>query len=260
MIDLHNHILPGVDDGARDLEESVEIARQVVSEGVARLAATPHLDPERNTGLPASGVRIKVAELQAALDEAGIDLTVVPGNELYLTPDAPELVESGVASPLGGGAALLVEVSLVVEQRPAHLDETLFRLQLAGYQPVLAHPERYPFVRRDVESLGRLVRRGVALQLTAPSLLGEYGPEVRETAVSVLQRGWDAVAASDRHHPGPGRSLAELHGSLAQSTSAELADLLLRTNPDRLLTGRPIVPPPRPTVNRAALFARLFRR
>src|SRR5437868_4891339 len=153
MIDLHNHILPGVDDGAADLEESVEIARQFVSEGVTRVAATPHLNPERGTGLQAPDVRQKVEELQRTLAERGIDLLVVPGNELLLTPDAPQLLAQGVASSLGAGKTVLVELSLWAERPPLYLEDTLFRLEVAGYRPVLAHPERYPFAQRDTAEI-----------------------------------------------------------------------------------------------------------
>src|SRR5919199_470729 len=138
MIDLHNHILPGVDDGAADIDESIEIARQFVSEGVVRVAATPHLDPERNNGLQAPGMGPRIVELQTALQDRGIGLTVLPGNELYLTPDAPALLEQGLAATLGRGKAVLVEVSLRADPAPLYVEDTLFRLQLAGYQPVLA--------------------------------------------------------------------------------------------------------------------------
>ena len=259
MIDLHNHILPGVDDGAADLDESLQIARQFVSEGVIRVAATPHLDPERGTGIGPPAVQAGVAELQAALDQATIELTVLPGNELYLTPDAPSLVRTGQVSPLGAGSTLLVEISLFADRPPLYLEDTLFHLQLAGYQVVFAHPERYAFVQRDVTSLDQLVTRGVVLQLTAPSLLGEYGASIRRTAVQLLRRGSYATAASDRHHPGPERSLAALHQRITALVDADLADLLLCTNPDRLVAGRPVIQPEvRELAEHRNLFARFF--
>lgn len=260
MIDLHNHILPGVDDGARDLAESLEIARQFVSEGVARVVATPHLDPERRSGVDGFAVRNGVDALRRALDEAEIVLEVLPGQEIYLTPDVPELLESGSAIPLGDTPAVLVEVSLLSGQAPLYLEETLFRLQVAGYRPVLAHPERYPFVQRNVAALEAIVARGIVLQLTAPALLGDYGPKVRGTAQELLRLGWYALASSDRHHPGLARSLAALRDRLGQVGSPELADLLLRDNPERLLAGRRLLEPEPVSLERTGLFARLFHR
>ena len=260
MIDLHNHILPGVDDGAADIEESIEIARQFVSEGVVRIAATPHLNPERGTGLQAPNVRQKVAELNDALTARGIDLTVVPGNELYLTPDAPELLEQGAVSPLGDGKTVLVELALWAERPPLHLEDTIFRLQLAGYRPVLAHPERYPFVQRDTADIDGWISRGMILQLTAPALLGEYGRGIRRTAERLLHSGAYALAGSDRHHPGSNRSLAALHQRIAELIDADTADLLLRINPERVLSDQPVVQPDVAPEVRSGFIDRLLGR
>lgn len=257
MIDLHNHILPGVDDGAVDLPESLDIARQFVAEGVTRVAATPHLDPERGNGVMAAEVRQKVDELQAALSETSIALTVLPGHELYLTPDAPSLLQSGTVASLGNGPYVLVEVFF--SQRPLYMKDTLFHLELAGYRPVLAHPERYAFLQRDMAGVDQLVEAGVVLQLTAPSLLGEYGPAIQNAAEEMLYRGAYAVAASDRHHPGSTRSLAQLHDRLTRLANADLADLLLRDNPARLLDGKRPIQPELQKLKRPSLFARLLR-
>ncbi|HEX8990729.1 MAG TPA: CpsB/CapC family capsule biosynthesis tyrosine phosphatase [Anaerolineales bacterium] len=244
MIDLHNHIMPGVDDGAADLSESLEIARQFVREGVHRIAATPHLDPERKNGIAAPAVRAALPELTAAIKDAGIDLEVVAGNELYLTPDALTLVEKGMVATLGDSRFLLVEVSLLSARRPPYLDDVLFKLQVGGYQPIFAHPERYPFVDRDVTALDDLLERGIFLQLTAASLLGEYGPHVRSTAERLLRRGAYALGASDRHHPEQKRSLAIMHDRIAELTDGEIADLLLSTNPSRVLADETLIVPP----------------
>jgi protein-tyrosine phosphatase len=260
MIDLHNHILPGVDDGAADLEESLEIARQFVREGVTRLAATPHLDPENRRGISAMEVRRLVAETQSAIGVAGIPLALEAGHEVYLTPDVPDLVADGTVALLGGGHAILVELSLTAGQRPLYFEETLFRLQVAGLQPVLAHPERYAFVQRDPTSLDAVVESGTVLQVTAPSLLGHYGGYVRRVAERLLRRGSYGLASSDRHHPGTDRSLATMRGRIAELTDEATAGLLLSENPERLLDG---VEPLRPAVLVAddrSFFERLLGR
>ncbi|MBV9282183.1 MAG: phosphotransferase, partial [Chloroflexi bacterium] len=194
------------------------------------------------------------------LDRAGIELEVVPGNELYLTPDAPSLLAEGHVASLGDGRSVLVELSLVADRPPLFLDDVLFRLQVDGYFPVLAHPERYPFVQRDVSIVERWVEQGVTLQVTAPSLLGEYGTVIRRTAEAALRRNAYALAASDRHHPGAGRSLAKLHGRIADLTDASVANLLLADNPRRVLTGQPTIPPQHRPPDPAGLLGRLFNR
>jgi protein-tyrosine phosphatase len=258
MIDLHNHILPGVDDGAVDMRESVAIAQQFVTEGVRQIAATPHLDPLRGTGPGRETVERLVADVQSAIEDAGVELVVVPGQEIFLTPDVPALFEQGDLLPLGDSRAVLVECSL--DQRPLYLDDTLFRLQLAGLQPVLAHPERYSFVQRDVATVDGLVDRGVVLQLTAPALLGEYGGTVRRTAERLLLRGSYAIGSSDRHHPGRERSLSDLHNRIEELVGMDVAELLLRTNPRRLLDGQSPLPVEPAERKRPSLASRLLRR
>lgn len=258
MIDLHNHILPGVDDGAADLAESVAIARQFAAEGVVRIAATPHNNTESGPRIDAAAVREKVQSLRLELEREQVGLTVEPGQEIFLTPHTSALLAEGAACALGDGKSVLVEVPF--ETRPTYLEEALFRLQLAGYQPILAHPERYSFVHRDPASLDDLVARGVVLQLTAPALLGEYGKGVRTVAERLVRRRLYALAASDRHHPEQRRSLEALHQRLTTMVDAELADLLLRHNPAHVLDGSEIVVPEPPgPAQRTSLFSRLFR-
>lgn len=258
MIDLHNHILPAVDDGAADIAESLAIARQFVAEGVGRVAATPHYDPLRRGGPTATEVGELVGTLRAALADARVPLEIDVGHELLLTPEAVDLLQTGTVSPLGRTRFVLVEVSLSALERPLYLDDTLFRLQIDGFRPILAHPERYAFVQRDPASVDNLVSRGVVLQLTAPALLGEYGRTVRRTATELLQRAAYSVAASDRHHPGPKRSLADLAECLRTlQPNEDLAALLLSTNPTRILDSRePIAPDP--IARRNSLLGRLF--
>lgn len=241
VIDLHNHILPGVDDGAASLEESIAIARQFQEEGVVQIAATPHYDASRRTGPHAADVRRLVAEVQAGVSAAGIPLTIVPGQELYLTPDAVDLLVSDVVSPLGSGPYVLVELSLSAPEKPAYLNDALFRLQVAGYKPILAHPERYAFVQRDPDEAEAILERGAELQLTAPAYLGERGRTVRRTAEKLLRLGLYSLASSDRHHPGPRRSLATLADQLRAAGGEDLENLLLRENPTRVLAGEPLL-------------------
>lgn len=263
LIDLHNHILCGLDDGARDLRESLDIARQFVSEGVTCVAATPHYNagnPPGQRGADAATVRTKIAELQPALNDAGINLTVLPGNEMYLTPESPGLLADGTVSSLGGGATALVELSLLGGERPLYLDDLIFQLQVGGYQIVLAHPERYGFVERDVTTLDTLVAGGLLLQLTAPALLGDYGGGIRRTAERLLKRGAYSLASSDRHHPGTNRSLAALHERITQLSDADTADLLLCDNPARVLNGGAIVPSEPTADHGSSLLGRMLGR
>lgn len=238
MIDLHNHILPGVDDGAADLAESLAIARQFLSEGVTAVAATPHLDPLRGTGTRAPEARQAVAGLNEALSEADVALTVRSGSEVFLTPDVPALLAAGMVATIADGPWVVVE--LPFDHRPTYLEDTLLRIEAAGYRPILAHPERYRFVQRDAETLDHLADRGLVLQLTAPGLLGEYGTRVRRAAERLLLRGRYALASSDRHHPGQQRSLALTRARIAELRDGQTAELLLVANPSRVIAGEEV--------------------
>ncbi len=238
MIDLHNHIVYGVDDGAANIDESLDIARQFAAEGVTTVVATPHFDGEKPCKLALRMLRERVDELREAIAANNIGIDLFCGNEVYLTPSLPTLLEQGAVACLGTTRAILIEVSLMSEKMPLFLEDTVFRLQLAGYQIVLGHPERYGFVQRDPSSLDALVERGVALQLTAPALLGEYGSAIRRTAEKLLRRGLYQMAASDRHHPGANRSLVATHERIGELAGGDQADLLLKENPARLLAGQ----------------------
>jgi protein-tyrosine phosphatase len=243
VIDLHNHILPALDDGAADIAESMEIARQFVAEGVSAIAATPHLNPTAQMPVDRRMVEQRLALVCGALDREGIPLEVVRGNEVYLVPEVMPLLKRGRVCSLGESSAILVE--LPFEVRPLYLDDLVFQIQLAGHNLILAHPERYRFVQRDPLSLRPLVDRDVALQVTAPALLGEYGGTARQTAETLLQEGLVALGASDRHHPGPERSLKLMYDRIATLTDEGLADLILRENPRRVLAGEAVLLPGR---------------
>ena len=240
IIDLHNHILFDIDDGARDVDESLEIARQFVSEGVRVVAATPHFNPKRQLDGRAEQTLERLRSVQQALDAAAIPLQVVVGNEILLTRDTEQLVRDGYAHTLGGGRAVLVEANFDVKQ--SYLENQLVALRDAGYQSILAHPERCTWMREDPQCAAALSDTGVVFQLTAPSLLGEYGSSVRQTAMWLLEGGFYASAASDRHHPSQPRSLADLYISLTKVGGSSLANLLLCENPARLLRGEPVMP------------------
>lgn len=226
------------------------MARQSLSEGVNTVVVTPHLDPAHGRGATGATVQEHVTELRQALAGARVPLRVETGHELFLTPEAPDLLRAGRALCLGNSRAVLVEFSLSAATPPPDLADTLFRLQLAGYQPVVAHPERYPFVARAPGCLDDLVDRGVVLQLTAPSFLGEYGHAIARVADRLLLAGRYAIAASDRHRPGQQRSLAILRERLAARAGKDAADQLLTVNPARILVDQkvsPVGPLPRPT-------------
>ena len=197
MVDLHCHILPGIDDGATTLEQSLEMARLAVADGIHTIVATPHLPPH-DLARAAAAVRPAVLELQAALDAAGLPLRLLPGAEVPAMPEVLTCLEA-LLPPEVSGRYLLLEMPFA--GHPNYLEKLAFACQVRGVRPVLAHPERSQFVRQHLDVLRRLAERGALLQINADSLLGRTGRAARVLAHRLLREFPGCVVASDAHDP-----------------------------------------------------------
>ena len=197
MIDLHSHILRGLDDGPRTLEESVEIAKAAVADGITVIAGTPHVRDDYPT--EASAMEYRVFELGEALARAGIALDVRTGGEFaveWLNRLPPvELRRFGLG---GNPRYLLVETPYY--GWPLGLADALFQLQAGGFVPVLAHPERNGEVQADPGRLSPLVEAGVLVQVTAASLDGRIGRRAQGCAQTLIESELCHLLASDAHH------------------------------------------------------------
>lgn len=198
MIDLHCHLLPGIDDGAVDLEMSLRMARMAVADGVHTLACTPHIYPGlyENT---AAGIRAAVNSLQARLDARGIKLRLLVGADVHLQPGLSESIRGGRVPTLAGSRYLLLEPPHHVA--PPRFEESVFDLMAAGYVPVITHPERLTWIEDHYPTFTRLVERGVWMQLTAASVAGKFGRRPRYWSQRMLDEGCVHILASDAHHP-----------------------------------------------------------
>lgn len=241
--DLHLHLIPNVDDGPQSDEESIELARVIVSSGVTEVAVTPHFNAWNPEMLSSKAeVDERVAALRSTLTEADVSLVVHSGAEHFLTPDLLELVRAGDAPTLGPGPYILVE--LPFDSRPLYADDVLYQLQLAGLDPVLAHPERYSWVQTDPGAVEPLVARGVVLQLTAGSLAGQYGGRIKRTAEQLLSRGHYSLVGSDLHRPGQPRLLSDMARSVMEFAGIDVARVLFQENAGRVLRGEPLLSVP----------------
>ena len=196
MIDLHSHILPGVDDGAADLQTSLAMARAYVADGVAIVACTPHILPGvyANSG---PSIRSAVAELQAELDRAGIALRLVAGADVHITPGWVDGLRRGDLLSIADSRYVLVELPRHVA--PPRFEAALFDLVSAGYVPILTHPERLLWLSARYDCVARLVAAGVWVQVTAGALAGHFGARVREIAERLLDDGLVHILATDAH-------------------------------------------------------------
>ena len=194
FVDVHAHILPGLDDGARDFDDAVAIAAAAAAAGTAVMVATPHISDE--SPVPLAQTRERLTELRRAIAEAGISLDILLGCEPRFVPSVVGRVVAGDLPTLAGSRYLLLEWPVVPV---LYTDQTLFDLRVKGFHPVLAHVERYRFVQSDVNMLVPLVERGTLMQVTAGSLTGAFGPAAQRTAEVLIERGIAHVIASDAH-------------------------------------------------------------
>ncbi|MBA2383503.1 MAG: protein tyrosine phosphatase, partial [Actinobacteria bacterium] len=185
MIDLHSHVLPGIDDGAATFAESLAIARAAVEDGVAELAATPHVRADYPTS--AATMLELVARLRARIASEGVPLLIHTGGEISLD-SLDRLTRDELRSfGLGGSRYLLLEFPYAGWPLDAH--ERLFRLQLDGFVPVIAHPERSVEVKAAPERVAPFVELGALVQVTAASLDGRFGPATQRTAHALVRGG-----------------------------------------------------------------------
>ena len=199
MIDLHSHILPGLDDGAATLADSRELARAALADGVRAIAATPHV---RAADYPTSvqAMEAGVASVRQDFEEHGIEIEVLHGGEIALDRLGDLSREELERFTIGQtGRYLLVEFPY--SGWPLGLEQQLFELRLAGIESLLAHPERNREVQSDPARLEPLVAAGALVQLTAASLDGRIGRSSQATAESLISGGLAHVIASDAHTP-----------------------------------------------------------
>ena len=233
MIDLHSHILFGVDDGARTLEESVEMVRGLAKLGVTTVCATPHFVTDTEYASKRAMNELRVFELSNALAAAEIKVRVVLGNEIYLDRETLTHVEAGAATGINGSRYLLVELPL--SGWFDGCEDVMFELMQAGYRLILAHPERYESVQWHLELAEHFVHNGILLQCNLGSLMGRYGRQARRTATALLKRGLVFGMGSDLHRPTSGRTLAAGLKRLSKICSDSRAREILVDNPRQIL-------------------------
>lgn len=194
--DMHSHLIPGIDDGAKTIEDSLELIRFLHSKGYQKLITTPHVmsDYFRNTPeIILSGLDT----VRAAVKEAGIPVTIEAAAEYYIDDGFSRKMEEEKLLTFGDNY-LLMEVSYI--NPPDSVSEVFFRSQVLGYRPILAHPERYPFWYRDLEQYRRFYEMGVILQLNLNSLSGYYGPDAKRIAEKLIDMEIIGAVGTDMHH------------------------------------------------------------
>ena len=197
MIDLHCHILPGIDDGAENLEASIAMAEKAISQGITHILCTPHHNNGKYTN-PKSEVVSRVLNLQEELDRRNLPLTVLEGQEVRITGDLMEEIENGqiLFTDLDDTYILIEFPTMDI---PAYTENIFFQLRRMGKIPVIVHPERNAKFREDPNRLIEYLEMGCIAQLTAPSYVGIFGKSVQKTAKEMVEHNLVQMVASDAH-------------------------------------------------------------
>jgi len=195
-VDLHSHLIPGIDDGSQSIEESIHLLRKLRELGYKKVITTPHImcDTYGNTK---SSILKGLKDLQIAVNKHNIDISIEAASEYYLDEGLLPLIKSKELL-LIADRYLLFETSYT--HRPAHIEEIIFEILAAGYVPLLAHPERYRYIKKPEEEYGTLKNLGVEFQVNLNSFNGYYGTQAKKNALFLSQHGMIDFLGSDTHN------------------------------------------------------------
>jgi len=238
LVDIHCHLVPGVDDGARTTEDAIAWLQSFRDNGIRRVVTTPHLSASHVAGSWRDRIESRYLDLKEAAREQVPDVELSLSFELRIDEPEADLSDPGLG--LGGGALLVEFPQLIL---PAYPDLMLASVTDQGWRPALAHPERYAGIGRSYEWVERWREAGVIMVVNVGSLLGDHGPEAERVARRMVASGHVDCLASD-HHGRESRSTSLRMGWdwLAEAGHAAVADLLTSVNPAALLKGKPCEP------------------
>ena len=243
MVDLHHHLLPGLDDGSDSMDTSVAMAKIAAADGITHIVCTPHASGRYVFDPPV--IAEKVDNLRLRLEKENVPITLGTGCDFHLSYDN---IQEAQADPgrfsINGLGYLLVE--LPDHGLPRGLTETFYELQLVGLTPILTHPERNPTLQTDMPRLMEWLRAGILVQVTADSLTGHKGKQASKMAHQLLENRWCHFLASDAHNitSRPPR-MRDAREAVAKKYGPAYADLLCVTNPMAVFQGKSLPDPSR---------------
>lgn len=213
--DMHSHLLPGIDDGSPDVEVSLELIRGLLAMGYKKLITTPHVLWELYANTPEK-ITEALTLLRKAVAEAGIEVEIAAAAEYYIDEYFESLLRHKTPLLTLSGNKVLVEFSMVTA--PLDLQQVLFDMQIQGYQPVIAHPERYTYLLNRKEFFDELKEAGCLFQANLLSFTGYYGKPVQELCDYLAKKGYYDLAGTDLHHERHLHSLKKLKASASFAT------------------------------------------
>ena len=234
MIDLHCHILPGIDDGAKDLETSLRMLEIASNNKTQAIVATPHVI--EGSWLPAwERIVTECHELQQEAQKAGINIPIYPGAEVAVSYDILDIVKAPGPYCINGGRYMLVELPAI--EIPRYTEEFFFTLQTRGITPILAHPERHPVIAKDPRIVLEWVNKGILLQINAGTITGRMGERARKVAELLLVNDLVHCIGSDAHTTHSRTpNLTQAFAMVVKIIGKAKAQKIFRTNPDKIIS------------------------
>ncbi|ART78092.1 tyrosine protein phosphatase [Sutcliffiella horikoshii] len=239
MIDVHCHILPAADDGARHMTESLEMARAAVKEGITKIVATPH---HNNGQYMNSKIEIleKVKELNERLAKEGINITILPGQECRISGELFEQYERDELLTINN-TDRYVFIELPSSQVPLYTEKIIYDIQLKGLTPIIVHPERNAELIENPEKIYQLVKKGACTQVTAASIAGKFGKKIKKFSLDLIDANLTHLVASDAHNlKNRNFHMTEAYRVIEKECGTE-AKFLLMENAELLVEGSMIV-------------------
>lgn len=233
MIDTHCHIIPGVDDGARNIESTIRMAKRASELGYKGIFATSHYIEDSHE-LNSNEIKGKVKALNDVLFQRGINIKVYEGNEVYYTPNMAELLQSGKVCTLNNSRYFLMEFPM--SGMVFNMEQLISNVIRLGYVPIIAHPERYEFVTKDMKKLLPLIEEGALLQINVGSITGLYGSSAKKNVVKLLKNNMVHLIGTDSHNSSRVYDVYEKGmKKISKLIDSEKLDIILNKNPNNIL-------------------------
>lgn len=237
MIDVHCHILPGIDDGAQSLSDSLAMAKQAVEEGIDTIIATPHYIPNRYEN-PKQTILAKVEEVNEALEAAGIPLTVLPGQEPRIDGELLASMNAGKIISLANSNYIFIEFPSA--HVPRYTEQLFYDLQTNGLIPVIVHPERNQEIIEHPNRLYQLVEKGALTQVTASSVCGDLGKKIKTFSNQLIEHNLTHFVASDAHNiTNRSFKLREAYQAIASNFGSD-TEMMFKENAELLVAGQSV--------------------
>ncbi|MBF8984601.1 capsular biosynthesis protein [Lutibacter sp. B2] len=263
IIDCHCHIVPEVDDGAKDLEEAIKMAKIAYKDGIRTIINTSHFyDPTQF--VTGNELKRKVEAFKEKLKEEKIEIEILHGNEAYISLELPMYIEEKKVFTLNNSKYLLMELPL--QEMPMYINEVLYKIQLKGIVPIIAHPERYVKVIEDPTIVKDLIEQGALIQVNAGSIRGSFGQDIQKTAKTLIKHNMVHLIGSDAHSSRSRRpTLSKAFDLVSEIMDEDYAKKIFYHNPNAIIHNEEIEIPQPIKIEKNKnfsmnIFTKLFRK